>query len=46
MGKGKKMDGDEVSASFYKAELQKLIEETLDLSLLDLVYKILLQARA
>ena len=32
--------------TFYKAKIEKLIEETNDLGLLDLVYRILLQQGA
>lgn len=31
--------------TFYKVELEKLITETHDLGILDLIYKILLQAK-
>lgn len=41
----KKMDGREYGAQFYKQEIENLISETNDLSLLDLIYKILLQAK-
>ena len=40
-----KMD-DYDGKTFYKAKIEKLIEETNDLGLLDLVYRILLQQGA
>ena len=36
---------NEVEASFYKEEISKLIEETNDLDLLDLIYKILAEVK-
>lgn len=43
--KENKMDCREYGAQFYKTEIENLISETNDLSLLDLIYKILLQAK-
>lgn len=40
----KKMDVRD-GAQFYKQEINNLISETNDLSLLDLIYKILLQTK-
>jgi hypothetical protein len=39
------MDCREYGAQYYKKEIEHLISETNDLSLLDLIYKILLQAK-
>jgi hypothetical protein len=39
------MDVHEYGAQFYKNEINHLISETNDLSLLDLIYKILLQTK-
>jgi hypothetical protein len=39
------MDCREYGAQYYKQEIETLISETNDLSLLDLIYKILLQMK-